>query len=119
MKVIITGAAGQLGQALRRCVPAAIAGEPVELIATSRSGGEGALPLDLADAAACRALVEQHKPDWLINAGAYTAVDKAESEPELARINHVAGKLGVLHLFEDICDIVATGYVPGRRATTQ
>ena len=85
MKVIITGAAGQLGQALRRCVPVAIAGEPVELIATSRSGGEGALPLDLADAAACRALVEQHKPDWLINAGAYTAVDKAESEPELAR----------------------------------
>jgi dTDP-4-dehydrorhamnose reductase len=85
MKVIITGAAGQLGQALRRCAPAAIAGEPVELIATSRSGGEAALPLDLADAAACRALVEQHKPDWLINAGAYTAVDKAESEPELAQ----------------------------------
>jgi dTDP-4-dehydrorhamnose reductase len=59
MKVIITGAAGQLGQALRRCAPAAIAGEPVELIATSRSGGEAALPLDLADAAACRALVAQ------------------------------------------------------------
>ncbi|MFZ9901852.1 MAG: dTDP-4-dehydrorhamnose reductase, partial [Vulcanococcus sp.] len=36
------------------------------------------------DAEACRALVQQHQPDWLINAGAYTAVDKAESEPELA-----------------------------------
>ena len=85
MKVIITGAAGQLGQALRLAVPAAIAGKPVELITTSRSGGEGTLALDLADAAACRALVQEHKPDWLINAGAYTAVDQAEREAELAQ----------------------------------
>lgn len=85
MKVVITGAAGQLGQALRAAVPAEIAGESVELIATSRNGGEGALVLDLGDAAACRALVRQHRPDWLINAGAYTAVDKAESEPDLAQ----------------------------------
>ena len=40
--------------------------------------------LDLADAAACRAAIALHQPDWVINAGAYTAVDKAESEPELA-----------------------------------
>ena len=85
MKVIITGAAGQLGQALRCSGPASIAGQPLELLATSRSGGEGAIPLDLADAAACRALVQEHRPDWLINAGAYTAVDKAESEPDLAQ----------------------------------
>ena len=84
MKVIVTGGGGQLGQALRRSVPLLIAGDPVELIVTSRSGGEGALALDLADAAACRDLVEEHRPDWVINAGAYTAVDKAESEPELA-----------------------------------
>jgi dTDP-4-dehydrorhamnose reductase len=80
MKVIITGAAGQLGQALRRLAPAQL-----ELIATSRSGGDGSIPLDLADAQACRALVQEKRPDWLINAGAYTAVDKAESEPELAQ----------------------------------
>ena len=73
MKVLLTGAAGQLGKAL-------IASRPpeVELIACSR--GE----LDLADAEACRAAVQQHRPDWVLNAGAYTAVDKAESEPELA-----------------------------------
>jgi len=73
MKVLLTGAAGQLGQAL-------IASRPpeVELIACSRS------ELDLADAEACRAAVQRHGPDWLLNAGAYTAVDKAESEPELA-----------------------------------
>ncbi|MBM5807926.1 MAG: dTDP-4-dehydrorhamnose reductase [Cyanobacteria bacterium M_surface_10_m2_179] len=85
MKVLITGAAGQLGQALRRSVPAQIAGSPVQLITTSRRGGEGAIALDLADAAACRALVEHHRPDWLINAAAYTAVDQAEREPELAQ----------------------------------
>jgi dTDP-4-dehydrorhamnose reductase len=73
MKVLLTGAAGQLGQEL-------IASRPpeVELIACAR--GE----LDLADAEACRAAVQQHRPDWVLNAGAYTAVDKAESEPELA-----------------------------------
>ena len=80
MKVIITGAAGQLGQALCRQAPA-----PLEMISTSRNGGDGTVPLNLADAAACRALVQEHRPDWLINAGAYTAVDKAESEPELAQ----------------------------------
>jgi len=84
MKVLLTGAAGQLGQALRQQLPAG-----VELIATSRSGdGGGAdgslLPLDLADAGACRAAVHEHKPAWVLNAGAYTAVDQAEGEPELA-----------------------------------
>ena len=73
MKVLLTGAAGQLGQALRQQVPVG-----VELIATSRT------ELDLADASACRAAVLEHRPDWVLNGGAYTAVDKAESEPELA-----------------------------------
>jgi dTDP-4-dehydrorhamnose reductase len=58
----------------------------VELIVTSRSGesATGLLPLDLADAAACRAAVLEYRPDWVLNGGAYTAVDRAESEPELA-----------------------------------
>jgi len=74
MKLLLTGAAGQLGQAL-------IASRPpgVELIACSRA------QLDLADPQACRAAVLTHQPDWVLNAGAYTAVDKAESEPELAQ----------------------------------
>ena len=84
MRVLITGAAGQLGQALLRSVPVSIGAEPVELIACSRGGGNGAMALDLADGVACQELVEQIQPDWLINAGAYTAVDQAEREPELA-----------------------------------
>ena len=81
MKILLTGAAGQLGQALPQQVP-----EGMELIATSRSGdpATGLLPLDLADADACRAAVLTHRPDWVLNGGAYTAVDKAETEPELA-----------------------------------
>ncbi len=79
MKVLLTGAAGQLGHALRQQCP-----DGLQLIATSRSGGDGLLALDLADAEACRAAVRQHRPDWVLNGGAYTAVDKAESEPELA-----------------------------------
>jgi dTDP-4-dehydrorhamnose reductase len=79
VKVLLTGAVGQLGHALRQQVPAG-----VELIASSRGGGDGVLALDLADPSACRTMVQNIQPDWVFNSGAYTAVDKAESEPELA-----------------------------------
>lgn len=79
MKVLLTGAAGQLGHELRRQLPAG-----VRLIATARQGVDGLVPLDLADPQACGAAVRQHRPDWVINAGAYTAVDRAEQEPDLA-----------------------------------
>ena len=73
MKVLLTGAAGQLGQALRTSCP-----PDLELIATSRD------ELDLSKVEAFRAAVERHRPDWVLNAGAYTAVDRAEEEPDLA-----------------------------------
>ena len=73
LKVLLTGSDGQLGQALRASKP-----EGVTLIACGRA------ELDLAAADACAAAVRQHRPDWVLNAGAYTAVDKAEAEPELA-----------------------------------
>ena len=79
MIVLLTGAAGQLGQALQRQLPPG-----VRLVATSRSGGPGLLPLDLADPQACRQAVLDLRPDWVVNSGAYTAVDRAESEPALA-----------------------------------
>jgi dTDP-4-dehydrorhamnose reductase len=72
-KVLLTGRDGQLGQELVITAPAG-----VQLIITGRA------ELDLADAAACAAAVRDHRPDWVLNAGAYTAVDRAESEPELA-----------------------------------
>ena len=86
MRILLTGSSGQLGQALRASMPATLAGEPVELIATARQPepAQGVVGLDLADTDACRAAVIAHQPDWVLNAGAYTAVDRAESEPELA-----------------------------------
>ena len=73
MKVLLTGREGQLGRTLVESVP-----EGIELIATGRS------ELDLSDGSACGAAVAELRPDWVLNAGAYTAVDRAESEPELA-----------------------------------
>jgi dTDP-4-dehydrorhamnose reductase len=84
MRVLLTGAGGQLGQALIAACPA-----EVTLIPTSRSGGAGASALDLADADACRRLVLELRPDAVLNAGAYTAVDRAEQEPALAQAVNV------------------------------
>ena len=82
MNIWLTGSEGQLGRALRGSLPQVLQNS-VELIATSRSGGDGLVALDLADADACRAAVLDAQPDWVINAGAYTAVDRAETEPDL------------------------------------
>jgi len=78
--VLITGAAGQLGRELLRSVP-----EGVECIAATRE------ILDIADAAQVRAFVRRERPGLIINAAAYTAVDKAESEQELAAAINVNG----------------------------
>ena len=83
MKVLLTGSSGQLGQAIIKSKPSF-----VELIATTRR------ELDLADTESCRRAVRQYQPDWVINSGAYTAVDKAEDEKELAMsINAIAPKM--------------------------
>lgn len=77
MKVLITGAGGQLGRALQMTAPA-----DAVLLAVDRSR------LDIGDREAVMACVQAERPDVIINAAAYTAVDKAEAEPELAmRIN--------------------------------
>jgi len=78
MRVLLTGAAGQLGQALQASAPAQSAGEALQLIVCTRS------ELDLTDPQACRQTVLQHRPDWVLNVAAYTAVDRAEAEAELA-----------------------------------
>ena len=73
MKVLVTGANGQLGRALQEAAP-----DAMQVRAVSRN------LLDVTDRAAVHAMVESWRPDVIINAAAYTAVDKAESEPELA-----------------------------------
>ena len=80
MKILLTGKNGQVGFELNKKL--SILGE---VIATDRND------LDLADPDKIRIYVDQVNPDIIINAAAYTAVDKAESEPELAyQINVIA-----------------------------
>lgn len=77
MKLLITGAGGQLGQALQGVVPG-----DVDVLAASSAD------LDIGDGGAVAAYVAAAKPDFVINAAAYTAVDKAESDADAAfRIN--------------------------------
>lgn len=74
MRILLTGRNGQVGFELERCL--APLGEVVAL---------GRAELDLADAQAVRAAVRNAAPELIVNAAAYTAVDQAEREPELAR----------------------------------
>jgi dTDP-4-dehydrorhamnose reductase len=73
MKILLTGCAGQLGRELKRSL--ACLGE---VVACDRR------QLDLADAHALRAAVRAIAPTAIVNAAAYTAVDRAESEPAVA-----------------------------------
>jgi dTDP-4-dehydrorhamnose reductase len=73
LRVLLTGAAGQVGVEFLK------AGTHVgEVTALTRAD------CDLADTAAIRRAVRAIKPEVIVNAGAYTAVDKAESEPDAA-----------------------------------
>jgi dTDP-4-dehydrorhamnose reductase len=73
LRILLTGCDGQVGRELERALPAL-----GEVIATDRSA------LDLADPDAIRRVVRQIRPGLIVNAAAYTAVDRAEAEPEAA-----------------------------------
>jgi dTDP-4-dehydrorhamnose reductase len=73
MKILLTGKNGQVGFELAKKLITL-----GEVIATDRE------ELDLTNTDAIRAFIDQTKPDIIINPVAYTAVDKAESEPEMA-----------------------------------
>ncbi len=83
MNILLTGAGGQIGSALRKTAPAG-----VKLFACYRQLAEhadaDACSVDLGDADQVAALLRQHRFDVIINAAAWTAVDEAESQPEAA-----------------------------------
>ena len=76
MRILVTGSNGQLGRSLRR----AFAGDP-DITAQYTDYDT----LDITDAEAVAAYLESNPADIIINCAAYTAVDRAESDPETAR----------------------------------
>jgi len=80
LKILITGKDGQVGWELRRLLAAL-----GDVVATDRR------ELDLRDANAISRTVRKTSPDIIVNAAAYTAVDNAESEPDIAmQVNAIA-----------------------------
>mgnify|MGYP002651532852 CR=1 FL=1 len=101
MRVLITGANGQVGHEIMTLAP-----QGFEVL------GLGSRELDITNADLLTATIERLQPQLIINAAAYTAVDKAESEPErawavncagVANLGLAAAKLGapVLHISTD------------------
>mgnify|MGYP003407274171 CR=1 FL=1 len=88
MKILLLGKNGQVGWELQRSL------SPLgELIALDRHPIDG-LSGDLSDLDALRATIRKVRPDVIVNAAAYTAVDKAECETELAdRVNGLASQV--------------------------
>lgn len=73
MKILVTGQGGQLAWELEQTTP-----KNVELVALSQN------QLDITDRDNVFEVIQEQQPDLIINAAAYTAVDKAETEKEVA-----------------------------------
>lgn len=105
MVVLVTGANGQLGQAIQ-----SISGKYPEIDFVFCSSSD----LDITNLENCQVVFDEFKPQFCINAAAYTAVDKAESEPDQAfLINEVGVKnLAIACKHRDIPLIhISTDYV--------
>ncbi len=88
--ILITGANGQLGYELQRTVP-----NGYKCIATDKDD------LDITSADAVSAFVLEFKPDVIINSAAYTAVDKAEEESDLATAINATGAANLAKATKD------------------
>lgn len=72
-QILVTGSTGQVGSELLQTLESL-----GEVVAPGRDG------MDLANLASVRQAIRSLRPRWIVNPAAYTAVDKAESEPDLA-----------------------------------
>jgi len=83
-RILIIGDQGQIGWELQRTM--ATLGDVVAIDLDTKP-----IAIDLAEPDSIRKAVREIRPDWIINAAAYTAVDKAEEEPELVMaVNGIA-----------------------------
>lgn len=110
MKVLLTGSKGQLGRCFQDRLPAGW-----EILATDTD------ELDITDLNVVKAVVEKYQPNIIVNAAAYTAVDKAETEPELAALINVTGPKNLALAANDVgarLVHVSTDYVFDGTSTT-
>lgn len=81
MRILLTGADGQLGTELQKLLDGR-----GHVLTTTLDGIGADQALDLADADSITGLLDDFQPTLILNAAAYTAVDLAESEPQLAQL---------------------------------
>lgn len=100
MKILVLGKTGQVGRSLQKTLP--------------HSTFWGREELDLSRPKTVRHAVLELEPDCIINAAAYTAVDRAESEPELTNLVNAVSVEALAHAAEEIkipLVYVSTDYV--------
>ncbi len=78
-RILLIGSDGQVGWELRRTLA------PVGQVISASVSGEGGPAIDLVSAASVRKVFDDTRPDAIVNAAAYTAVDRAETDRELAK----------------------------------
>ncbi len=84
MRLLLLGADGQVGFELHRAL--APLGQVLPVTRTGTlPGGLAALRADLREHEALGALIRDARPTWIVNAAAYTAVDRAEDDYDSAR----------------------------------
>ncbi|MBN8565944.1 MAG: dTDP-4-dehydrorhamnose reductase [Flavobacteriales bacterium] len=105
MVVLVTGSGGQLGQALQFIAPNY---PDIHFVFCDST------ILDITNSNNINQLFKQFKPSFCINAAAYTAVDKAESEPEKAHLINVVGPKNLAEVckeFDTILLHISTDFV--------
>ena len=110
MRILITGAFGQLGQALQSVLSK---NSNYELICTGRRIKEGqeGIPLDIRNQVALKEIINTTAPDILINLASMTNVDACELNPELAGEINVAGLQHICDSFSGKIIHLSTDYV--------
>ena len=91
MNILVLGSNGQVGWELQRALT------PLGAVVACGHRAGAAEQADLAAPATLAALVERVQPGLIVNAAAYTAVDKAESEPGLAHAINAASPAALAH----------------------
>jgi len=115
MKIVLLGATGQVGRELGGVLPAL-----GEVVACDRAAA------DLEQPAEVVALLARERPDVIVNAAAYTAVDRAESEPDRAALVNATAVAAIAAeaarqdamLVHYSTDYVFDGLAPGCRTET-